>query len=110
VRDLPDFTLGLLALGFFFGLSSSSDEDRWYISLVTCCLGIEKKGAIGSDVLRWCCIENERSAIGGDSMEHQRGVERCIDINVGEVDRSEINPETLDMLMTIKEHVGGWRR
>lgn len=77
---------------------------------MTCCLGIEKKGAIGSDVLRWCCIENERSAIGGDSMEHQRGVESCIDINVGEVDRSEINPETLDMLMTIKEHVGGWRR
>jgi hypothetical protein len=105
VRDLPDFTLGLLALGFFFGLPSSSDEDRWYISLVTCCLGIEKKGAMCSDVLRWCCIGNEWSAIRGLIMEHQRGVGSCIDINVSEVDRFEINPETLDMLMTINEHV-----
>jgi hypothetical protein len=29
-------------------------------------------------------------------MEHQRGVGSCIDVNVSEVDRSEINPETLD--------------
>jgi hypothetical protein len=40
-------------------------------------------------------------------MEHQRGVDSCIDVNVSEVDRSEINPETLDILMTIKEYVAG---
>jgi hypothetical protein len=61
-RALPDFTFGLLALGLFFGLPSSSDEDLWYISLVICCLGIGKRGTIWSEVFCRCCIENEWSA------------------------------------------------
>jgi hypothetical protein len=41
------------------------------------------------------------------TIEHQRGVRGRSDINVtsSEVDRSEINPEMLDMLMTVKERV-----
>ncbi len=48
--DLPLFTLGLLARGLLADLGSSSDEERRYISLVICCLGIEKEGTICPDI------------------------------------------------------------